>query len=147
MGAPTSLLAPRHLQLLPRPARAHPNRFATKAGVDYDGKKWADCFPHEMDRYMHACILRYQMSESPMQDPADAGWRLGPILARMPGFVATIVVEGGRGTLFTITLFDDQASLSAALSLAHRWSAEHRGMLEPGATEVAIGEVVAQKGL
>ena len=61
--------------------------------------------------------------------------------------VATIVVEGGRGALFTITLFEDQASLISALPLADGWSAEHRGTLEPGATEVAIGEVLAQKGL
>jgi hypothetical protein len=72
---------------------------------------------------------------------------LGAILTRTPGFVATIVVEGRRGALFTITLFDDQASLIAGLSLANRWSAEHRGILQPRATAVAIGEVVAQKGL
>jgi len=96
---------------------------------------------------MYACIHRYQLSGSPAQDSADAGWRLGAILTRTPGFVASIVVEGRRGALFTITLFDDQASLIAALSLANRWSAEHRAMLEPRATEVAIGEVVSQKGL
>ena len=96
---------------------------------------------------MYASIHRYQMSESPMQDPADAGWRLGAVLTRTPGFVATIVVEGGCGALFTITLFEDQASLISALPLADGWSAEHRGILESGATEVAIGEVVAQKGL
>ena len=96
---------------------------------------------------MYACIHRYQMSGSRVQDPADAGWRLGAILTRTHGFVATIVVEGRRNTLFAITLFDDQASLIAALSLANRWSAEHRAMLEPRATEVAIGEVVSQKGL
>jgi hypothetical protein len=72
---------------------------------------------------------------------------LGAVLTRTPGFVATIVVEGGRRELFTITLFDDHASLISALSLADRWSAEHRGILEPRATEVAIGEVLAQKGL
>lgn len=96
---------------------------------------------------MYACIHRYQMRGSPVPDPADAGWRLGIMLARAPGFVATIVVEGRRGALFAITLFDDQASLRAALSLTRHSSAEHRGMLELRATEVAIGEVVSQLGL
>jgi hypothetical protein len=87
---------------------------------------------------MYACIHRYQMSGSHLQDAAG---RRGAILTRTPGFVASIVVEGARDILFVITLFDDRASLIAALALANRLSAE------PCATEVAIGEVVAQKGL
>jgi hypothetical protein len=101
-----------------------------------------------MDTYMYACIHRYEMTGwSPMQDRADVGWHLGSILTRMPGFVATIVVEGGRSELYAITLFDDQVSLISALSLANGGSAGNRGILEPAATEVAIGEVLAQKGL
>jgi hypothetical protein len=96
---------------------------------------------------MYAGIIRYQMSASPTLDPADAGWRLGAVLTRTPGFVASIVVEGGCGALYAITLFEDQASLISALPLADGWSAEQRGVLEPGTTEVAIGEVLAQKGL
>ena len=95
---------------------------------------------------MYACIYRYRMSSSPMDDPAGACWRLGTILTRTPGFVATIVVDTGRRTLFTITLFEDHGSLTSALSLVDGWSADHRGILESGA-EVAIGEVVAQSGL
>jgi hypothetical protein len=96
---------------------------------------------------MYACIHRYRMTGSPMDDPAAACWRLGAILTRTPGFVATIVVDGGRSTLFTITLFEDQVSLTSALSLVDGWSADHRDILESGAAEVAIGEVVAQNGL
>jgi hypothetical protein len=87
---------------------------------------------------MYACIHRYQMSGSPMHGAAG---RRGAILTRTPGFVASIAVEGARGVLFAITLFDDRASLIEALALTNRLSAE------PCATEVAIGEVVAQKGL
>jgi hypothetical protein len=96
---------------------------------------------------MYASINRYHVNATPIGDPAEVGWRLGAILARSPGFVAAVVVEDGMGALFTIKLFDDQASLNAATPLAERWVAEHRGMLAPGATEVATGEVVAQKGL
>ena len=87
---------------------------------------------------MYACIHRYQVSGFPNQDAAG---RRGAILTRTPGFVASIAVEGARGILFAITLLDDRASLIAALAHANRLSAE------PCATEVAIGEVVAQKGL
>jgi hypothetical protein len=96
---------------------------------------------------MYASIHRYQVSATHIDDPSEVGWRLGAILARSPGFVAAVVVEDSAGELFTIKLFEDQASLTAATPLAERWMAEHGGMLEPGATEVATGEVVAQKGL
>jgi len=96
---------------------------------------------------MYACIHQYQMNGSPIADPVDASWRLGDTLSRTPGFVATIAVQGHSGALFTITVFEDQISLISALSLCADWSPEHRSMLEPRATEVAIGEVVAQCGL
>jgi hypothetical protein len=96
---------------------------------------------------MYASISRYPMTATPMDDPAEVGWRLGAALTGSPGFVASVVVEDRTGALFAIGLFEDQASLIAATPLAERWMAEHRGMLEPGATEVATGEVVAQKGL
>ena len=47
----------------------------------------------------------------------------------------------------SISLFEDQASLKSALALVDGWSAVHHGVLESGAAEVAIGEVVAQSGL
>jgi hypothetical protein len=96
---------------------------------------------------MYASIQRYHISATPIDDPAEVGWRLGAVLARSHGFVAALVVEDSTGALFTIGLFEDQASLIAAKPVAERWMAENRGVLEPGATEVATGEVVAQKGL
>jgi hypothetical protein len=96
---------------------------------------------------MYACIHQHQLSTTPIDDAADVGWRLGSVLARSPGFVAAVVVEDSSGALFTIGLFDDQASLIAATPLAERWLTDHRGLLGPKTTEVAAGEVVAQKGL
>jgi hypothetical protein len=95
---------------------------------------------------MYASIQRHSMSVNPIDDPSDVGWRLGAALTLSPGFVASIVVQDSTGLLFTIGLFEDEASLIAAAPVAQRWTAEH-AMLEPGSTEVATGEVVAQKGL
>ena len=96
---------------------------------------------------MYASIHRYYVSATPIGDPSEVGWRLGAMLARTRGFVAAVVVEDSGGALFTIKLFADQASLNAAAPLTERWMKEHGGVRELGATEVATGEVVAQKGL
>jgi hypothetical protein len=96
---------------------------------------------------MYASIHRYHVTATPRTDSSDVGWRLGAILARSQGFVAAVVMDDGAGGLFTINLFEDQASLSAATPLAERWMSEHCSVLELGAIKVATGEVVAQKGL
>jgi hypothetical protein len=72
---------------------------------------------------------------------------VGAALTRSPGFVASVVVEDSSGALFTIGLFEDQASLIAAAPFAECWLAEHCGILKPEPIEVGSGEVVAQKGL
>jgi hypothetical protein len=45
---------------------------------------------------------------------------LGAALTHSPGFVASVVVEDSTGALFTIGLFEDQASLIAAAPLGDR---------------------------
>jgi hypothetical protein len=67
---------------------------------------------------MHTSIHRYHMSAAPIDDPAEVGWRLGALLARSHGFAAAVVLEDTTGALFTIRLFEDQASLIGATSLA-----------------------------
>jgi hypothetical protein len=96
---------------------------------------------------MYASIQRYHVSLTPGRDSSDIGWRLGTILARSPGFIVAVVVEDSGGALFTIKLFDDEASLNAATPVAERWMSEQGGVSELEAIEVASGEVVAQKGL
>ena len=97
---------------------------------------------------MYASIHRYQMNATTIDDVAEVGWRLGAVLAPSPGFVAAVVVvEATTSMLFTMRLFEDRASLMASNPLAERWMAQHLGILEPRATEVTSGEVVAQKGL
>ena len=104
-------------------------------------------FRHDTDTYMYACIHRYQMSGPRCEDPADAGWRLGAMLTR-----DARLRRHDRGGGRSRCAVHDHAvrgpgQPARALPLTEAWSAEHRGMLELRATEVAIGEVVAQLGL
>ena len=96
---------------------------------------------------MYASIDRYCISAAPIDDVAEVGWRLGTLLGRIPGVVASVVMEDTTGTLFTVRLFEDRASLTAAAPIVEHWKTEHCGMLKSRATEIAAGEVLAQKGL
>ena len=96
---------------------------------------------------MYASIHRYHVNATPIDDIAEVAWHLGTILGRIPGFVASVVVEDTTGALFAIRLFEDQAGLTAATPIVERWIAEDHGIREPRVTEIAVGEVVAQKGL
>jgi hypothetical protein len=96
---------------------------------------------------MYATIRRYEVSGASIDDLAVAGNGLGMALGQAPGFIAAVAVEEGENTLLTIGLFEDRASLDAAEPLAQRWTAMHRSALGLVAREVAVREVIAQKGL
>ena len=95
---------------------------------------------------MHAAVHRYVASEGSKQDLAEAAYRLGLSLADARGFVAAVAIMG-NGSLVTIRLFDDQATLLAAGVLADRWAAQNQLTSADSGNHVVIGEVVAQKGL
>ena len=92
---------------------------------------------------MHASIRRYQSS-----DVAEVGRRAGeefvPIVRDMPGISAWYLVDGGDGTLITITLCDDAAAADASVERAGQWVRENIPDLVQGAPEVTNGEVRAQ---
>jgi len=96
---------------------------------------------------MYAVIHRYGVPARSTDDLADAAYMLGNQLACARGFVAAVAVEDRAGALVTITLFDDSASLEAGAGVADRWVAEHRNAIDSRGTEIATGEVIAQKGL
>jgi hypothetical protein len=92
---------------------------------------------------MHASIRRYQSS-----DVAEAGRRAGeefvPIVREMPGISGWYLVDGGDGTLITITLCDDAAAAEASVERAGEWVRENIPDLIQGTPEVTNGEVRAQ---
>src|SRR5205085_333205 len=96
---------------------------------------------------MYATIRRYAARDVSIDDLADAGYRLGRALSETPGFVAALAVEERNGDLLTIGVFDDRSALRAGEALANRWTLEYAARFGLGTTEVATGEVVAQRGL
>ncbi len=64
----------------------------------------------------------------------------------VPGFSSYAVVDGGDGTLVTITFADDQAGAQASADAAASWIRENDDIatLIEGAPDVTNGEVLAQ---
>ncbi|HLZ25072.1 MAG TPA: hypothetical protein VKQ30_23365 [Ktedonobacterales bacterium] len=96
---------------------------------------------------MYANIRRYRARAGTTDVLAEAGWRLGSVLANVSGFVATVIVDDGPEAVIVVTLFEERSRLAAAELMTEQWTTLHRDALNPGATEVACGEVLAQKGL
>ncbi len=91
---------------------------------------------------MHASIRRYQSS-----DVAEAARRAAeefvPIVQDMPGVSAWYLVDGGGGTLVTITLCDDAAAADASVKAAGEWVRDNIADLVQGGPDVTNGEVRA----
>ena len=96
---------------------------------------------------MHAAIDRYARTSGSLDDLAEAGYVLGTRLSRAPGFVAALSILAEPDDLITIRLFQDQATLESAGHLVTVWATEYPVSLASGVTEMASGELVAQKGL
>jgi hypothetical protein len=64
----------------------------------------------------------------------------------VPGFSSYYVVDGGGGTLVTITLADDEAGAQASADAAASWIRENDDVaaLIDGAPDVTNGEILAQ---
>ena len=101
----------------------------------------------EGDVLMYASIRRYESIAASLDDLTIVGNRLGIALSQTPGFVAAFALEQPGGAFVTISLFDDEAALTAGNTLADGWTAEHCDRFGLGVAEVISGEVVAQKGL
>jgi hypothetical protein len=67
-----------------------------------------------------------------------------PIVRQVPGFLAWYLVDGGGGSLFTITLCEDRAGAEASVSAAADWVPDNVGDLVEGSPAVINGEVRVQ---
>ena len=91
---------------------------------------------------MFVSVRQYRSS-----DPAEVGRRAQegfvPIVREVAGFSAWYLVDGGDGSLTTITLAEDQAGVEESVSKAAEWVRESVADLLEGEPNVSNGEVVA----
>jgi hypothetical protein len=92
---------------------------------------------------MYVSVREYRSS-----DVAEVGRRAQegfvPIVREVSGFSAYYIVDGGDGTLLTITVAEDQAGVEDSVGKASEWVGQNAADLVEGSPTVTNGEVVAQ---
>ena len=68
-----------------------------------------------------------------------------PIISQTPGFVAYYVLDGGAGTLVSVSVFESQAGAEESTRLAADWVKENLAGLFDGPPSVTAGEVRAYR--
>ena len=89
---------------------------------------------------MYAAIRTYKVS-----DAAEVSRRVEegfvPLVRDGDGFVAYGLVDGGDGTIATVSVFEDQAGAEASTEKAADWVRDNLAELVEGAPQVVSGEV------
>jgi hypothetical protein len=91
---------------------------------------------------MYASIRQYRSTD--VGEVARRAADFVPIVRQVPGFSAWYVVDGGDGTLITVTLCEDQAGVEESVRLAADWVRENIADLIEGSPTVTNGEVRMQ---
>lgn len=92
---------------------------------------------------MYVTIRQYRGSNIP-----EAGRRTQegfvPVVKEVSGVSAWYLADGGDGTLFTVTLSDDQGSAEKLAGRAREWVQGNLADIVEGAPTVTSGEVLSQ---
>ncbi len=91
---------------------------------------------------MFVSVRRYRNVPSVNALCRDIELQFVPRLERSPGFVAYYAIDGGDGTLTTVSVFSTAAMAEDSNAAAAAWLREHdpENRLEP--TEVSAGKLV-----
>ena len=93
---------------------------------------------------MYASIRKYKSSNT-----AETIKRVNegfvPIISQARGFVAYYLVDGGGGSLASVSLFETQAGADESNRLAADWVKANLAALTAGPPEITAGEVAAAK--
>lgn len=93
---------------------------------------------------MFAAIRRYNAFEGAAATIATrVNDEFLPKIRQMPGFVGYYVVNGGDGSLVSVSLFEDRAAADESTRLATAWVRERLAHLIKTAPVISTGEVVA----
>lgn len=91
---------------------------------------------------MYAAIRRYQGDPGSVDEVVQrANEGFVPIIKEAPGFVAYYLVDGGGGTVTTVSVFEDQAGAEESNRLAADWIGQNLASLLPNPPEITAGEV------
>ena len=93
---------------------------------------------------MYAAVRRYNALENATATIATrVNEEFLPQLRQMPGFVAYYVVDGGDGTLISVSVFEDRNTAEESTRQATAWVRERLAHLIRTAPVISTGPVVA----
>lgn len=94
---------------------------------------------------MHVSVRRYDNVRSVSQVCGRIAESFVPLLKKTPGFIAYYAVDGGNGTMATVSVFSTEKMAHESNALAASWLTENVAELQPdpptilsGKAEVAI---------
>jgi hypothetical protein len=92
---------------------------------------------------MYAAIRTYETSDArEVSRRANQGFL--PIVSGTPGFVAYYVVDGGDGSVASVSVFEDQAGADESTRRAAEWVADNLAELVVSGPEIVAGEVTVE---
>lgn len=96
---------------------------------------------------MHVAIRRYRLLGSSSADEVLQRVREGfiPIIKDAPGFLAYYAVDGGGGTLASVSIFEHRAGAEESNRMAADWVRENLSSMFPNPPEIIEGEVGAHE--
>ncbi len=94
---------------------------------------------------MYISVRRYNNVRSVKEVCGRIAASFVPLLKRRPGFIAYYAVDGGGGTMATISIFSTRQMALESNDIAAQWMREHATDLQPEPPEIIAGsaEVVS----
>lgn len=95
---------------------------------------------------MYISVRRYRNVRSVREVMGKIEASFLPLIRQSPGFIGYYAVDGGGGTMATISLFSTERMAVDSNEVAAVWMAEHAAELQPEPPEIIAGkaEIVAK---
>lgn len=95
---------------------------------------------------MHASIRKYRTSDALEvgRRASDPSTGFPPVARQITGFQAWYLIDGGDGTLTTVTICDDESGVDQSVAKAREWVGDNAADLVEGSPDVTNGKVEAQ---
>ena len=91
---------------------------------------------------MYVAVRRYKVKAGSMDELARRAQEgFVPLILQSPGLVAYYGAASGNDSLFTVSIFQDQAGADASTKLAADWVGQNLAEFIQGPPEVTAGEV------
>jgi hypothetical protein len=90
---------------------------------------------------MYASVRRYRIAGSVEELMRRVQEGFVPIVRQTPGFVAYYAIDGGDGTVASVSIFQDRSGAEASNERAAAWVRANLAELLPHSPEITAGDV------